>query len=159
MTTRRATIDVRIKHLVMGPNVFRCVPKTLAFSSSTLSLFKRAFYIALLVWRLCSRPCTVSGLYSEIHRQIFSWFWFCWNHFGLWRQETKYFPIWSPMNLKKNILKLEKMTFYLVIFAMFKFTVISHCAGHMAIKFALLGTYEITTKRKNFGWIKFNFTT
>ena len=63
------------------------------------------------------------------------------------------------MNLKKISLKLEKMTFYIVILAMFKFTVISHCAGHMAIEFALLGTYKIIPKRQNFGQIKFNFTT
>ena len=61
------------------------------------------------------------------------------------------------MNLKKISRKLLKMA--LVILAVFKFTVISQCAGHMAIKFAPLGTFKIIPKRKNFGQIKFNFTT
>ncbi len=59
--------------------------------------------------------------------------------------------------LEKNSSKLDKMTFYLVILAIFKFSVISHCAGHMAIEFALLGTFKIIPKGKNFGRIKFNF--
>ena len=63
------------------------------------------------------------------------------------------------MNLKKISSKLEKMTFYIVILAIFKFTVMQSSAGHMAIEFALLGTYKIIPKRKNFGRIKFNFTT
>jgi len=48
------------------------------------------------------------------------------------------------------------MTLYTVILAMFKFTVISPCAGHMPVEFALLGTFKIIPKRKNFSGIKFN---
>ena len=81
------------------------------------------------------------------------------KHLGYYRQEKKYFHIWSPMNLKKIRSKLEKMAFYIVILAIFEFTVISHIAGHMAIEFALLGTYKDIPKRKNFGRIKSNFTT
>ena len=54
---------------------------------------------------------------------------------------------------------LGKMTFYVVILAMFKFTVIKDCAGHMAIDFGFPGTYKRILKKKIFGQLKFNFTT
>ena len=52
-------------------------------------------------------------------------FWLWGNHFGYCRQEKKYFPIWSTMNLEKISGKLEKMAFYVVILTMFQFSVFS----------------------------------
>ena len=63
------------------------------------------------------------------------------------------------MNLKKINAKLGKMTFYVVIWAISEFTVISHCAGHMAIEFGFPGTNKRILKKKIFGQLKFNFTT
>ncbi len=54
---------------------------------------------------------------------------------------------------------MKEMTFYVVILAMFKFTVIKGCAGHMAIDFGFPGTYKRILKKKIFGQLKFNFTT
>ena len=74
-------------------------------------------------------------------------------------RKKKYFTIWASLNLKKINAKLGKMTFYVVILAISKFTVISHCAGHMAIEFGFPGTYKRILKKKIFGQLKFNFTT
>ena len=61
--------------------------------------------------------------------------------------------------LKKISLKLAKMTFYVVILAMFKFTVILPVAAHMGIVLGPLGTYKIILKSQKFSQSWFNFTT
>ena len=47
------------------------------------------------------------------------------------------------MNLKKISCKLEKMTLYIVILTMFKFTGIEPLPATMVIELELLGTYKI----------------
>ena len=61
--------------------------------------------------------------------------------------------------LEKISLKLEKMTFYVVILAMFKFTVIMPLPAHMVIELELLGTYKIILKSQKLEQPLFNFTT
>ena len=61
--------------------------------------------------------------------------------------------------LEKISLKLEKMTFYVVILAMFKFTVIMPISANMGIVLGPLGTYKIILKSQKFGQSWFNFTT
>ena len=73
--------------------------------------------------------------------------------------EKKDFAIWSPKNLKKISWEMKKMTFYVVILAMFKFTVILPVAAHMGIVLGPLGTYKIILKSQKFGQSWFNFTT
>ena len=74
-------------------------------------------------------------------------------------QGKKYFPYWSPKNLKKISLKMEKISFYLVFLAIFYYSVISDSAGHLAIKFMMSGAYIIILKKKIFPQINLNFTT
>ena len=63
------------------------------------------------------------------------------------------------MNLKKISPKLEKMAFYIVILAKFKFTVINDCKGHGAIDFGYPGTYKVILKRQKFRQVSTTFTT
>ena len=74
-------------------------------------------------------------------------------------QGKKYFPYWSPKNLKKISLKMEKISFYLVFLAIFYYSVISDSAGHLAIEFMMPGAYIIILKKKIFPQINLNFTT
>ena len=55
--------------------------------------------------------------------------------------------------------KITKMTFYVVILAMFKFRVINNCKGHGAIDFVYPGTYKVILKRQKFGQVSSKFTT
>ena len=50
--------------------------------------------------------------------------------------------------------KLEKLHFYVVILAMFKFTVIMPITAKMETVLRLLGTYEIILKRNKEEWLK-----
>ena len=74
-------------------------------------------------------------------------------------RKKKYFSIWSPMNLKKISSKLQKMTFYIVILAMFNFIVIMPLLADMGIVLGLPGTYKIILERQKFSRGLFNFTT
>ena len=49
------------------------------------------------------------------------------------------------------------MTFYIVILAMFKFTVINDCKGHGAIDFVYPGTYKVILRRQKFGQVRSKF--
>ena len=64
-------------------------------------------------------------------------------------REKKYFPICSSINMKNFGAKLEKLHFYVVILAMFKFTVIMPITAKMETVLRLLWTYKIILKRKN----------
>ena len=55
--------------------------------------------------------------------------------------------------------KLEKLHFYVVILAMFKFTVIMPISANMGIVLGPLGTYKIILKSQKFSQSWFNFTT
>ena len=74
-------------------------------------------------------------------------------------REKKIFYHLITYELKKISLKLAKMTFYVVILAMFKFTVILPVAAHMGIVLGPLGTYKIILKSQKFSQSWFNFTT
>ena len=56
-------------------------------------------------------------------------------------QGKKYFSFWSPKNLNKISLKMEKISFYLVFLAIFYYSVISDSAGHPAIEFIMSGNF------------------
>ena len=73
-------------------------------------------------------------------------------------QGKKYFPYCSPRNLNKISLKMEKISFYLVFFAIFYYSVISDVVGHLAIEFMMSGAYIIILK-KIFPQIDLNSTT
>ena len=51
------------------------------------------------------------------------------------------------------------MTFYVVILAMFNFTVVNDRKGHGAIDFVYPGTYKVILKRQKFGQVSSKFTT
>ena len=51
------------------------------------------------------------------------------------------------------------MTFYVVILAMFNFTVVNDCKGHGAIDFVYPGTYKVILKRQKFGQVSSKSTT
>ena len=74
-------------------------------------------------------------------------------------RKKKYFSNSSTMDLKKFSWKLEIMTFYVVILAMFKFTGIMPIPTHMGIVLGLLGTYKIILKWQKFGQLCSKFTT
>ena len=63
------------------------------------------------------------------------------------------------MKLKKICLKLEKMTFYIMILAMFNFIVIMLLPADMGIGLGLPGTYEIILERQKFPQRSSKFTT
>ena len=73
--------------------------------------------------------------------------------------EKKYFPIWSNMKLKKNCLKLEKMTLYIVILTMYNFIVIMPLPADIGTVLGLQGTYKIILERQKIGRIHLKFTT
>ena len=54
---------------------------------------------------------------------------------------------------------MQKITFYVVILAMFKFTVINDCKGHGAIDFGYPGTYKVILKRQKLRQVGLKFTT
>jgi len=74
-------------------------------------------------------------------------------------REEKYFFQFINNELKRFRWKLEIMTFYVVILAMFKFTGIMPIPTHMGIVLGLLRTYKIILKRQKFGQICSKFTT
>ena len=63
------------------------------------------------------------------------------------------------MNLKKISSKLQKMTFYIVILAMFNFIVIMPLPADLGIVLGLPGTYKIILEKQKFPRVSFNFTT
>ena len=63
------------------------------------------------------------------------------------------------MKLKKVCLKLEKMTFYIMILAMFNFIVIMPLPADMGIGLGLPGTYKIILERQKFPQLSSKFTT
>jgi len=79
--------------------------------------------------------------------------------FGLVQLGKKYFPIWSNIKLKKICLKFEKMTFYIMILAMFNFIVIMPLPADMGIGLGLPGTYKIILQRQKFPQLSSKFTT
>ena len=74
-------------------------------------------------------------------------------------RKKKYFSIWSPMNLKKISSKMQKMTFFIVIFAMNNFIVIMPLPADLGIGLGLTGTYKIILERQKFPHGSLNFTT
>ena len=101
----------------------------------------------------------MSNAYSGIKKKYYANFGFEGSILISVAKKKKYFSIWSPMNLKKISSKLQKMTFYIVILAMFNFIVIMPLPADMGIVLGLPGTYKIILERQKFPRGSFNFTT
>ena len=63
------------------------------------------------------------------------------------------------MKVKKISSKLGKMTFYIVVLAMFNFIVIMPLPADMGTVLGLPGTYKMILERQKFPHGSFNFTT
>ena len=70
------------------------------------------------------------------------------------------FPFGHQRTWKKSVgrcKKSQKMTFYVVILAMFNFTVVNDRKGHGAIDFVYPGTYKVILRRQKFGQVRSKF--
>ena len=70
------------------------------------------------------------------------------------------FPFGHQRTWKKSVgrcKKSQKMTFYVVILGMCKFTVVNDRKGHGVIDFVYPGTYKVILRRQKFGQVRSKF--